>query len=117
MTSLLIKVIVFPIFMIVFSYIMQGMDFTTLYQAIAAGLVLALVATGMEYMITIKSTLWLSVAADFILFLLIIESLNTFPSIHVTFPTAVLSSVLLSAIEYFIHLFLIKSGRTTRTVS
>ncbi|HET7629571.1 MAG TPA: hypothetical protein VFK44_14455 [Bacillales bacterium] len=117
MTSLLMKLIVLPAAMLGLTYLFPGLDFASVYEPLGLGVILALFGVGMEYMITIKSTLWLSVGADFILFLMLIISANMFREIDVTFTAAVIAALVLSAIESFIHLYLIRSGKTTRTVS
>ncbi len=77
---------------------------------------MALVGVLMEYLLLRKGTLWISTILDFAVSVLILYSIaNLFAGTTITFTGAVLTGILLGVIEYFTHLWLIKSGRTQKS--
>ncbi|MCM3111249.1 DUF2512 family protein [Lederbergia lenta] len=116
MTSLLLKIFTCPIAVIVAMYLFTGVDYVSLWQPIVVGLVLAVVGVAMEYFILKRGTLWGSVIADFAASVLIVYLLsNLLWNSSVTFLGAVLIGLLLGVVEYFIHRYLITTGKTQKS--
>jgi hypothetical protein len=115
LTSLILKIFACPIAVIVAMYLFPGVDYGSLWQAIVVGIVLALVGVAMEYFLLRRGTLWLSVAADFAVSVLIVYFLSNFlVDTSVTFLGAILIGLLLGIIEYITHRYLISSGKTQK---
>jgi hypothetical protein len=114
--SLLLKIFTCPIALIIAMYLFPGVDYTSIWQPIVVGLVLAVVGVAMEYFILKRGALWLSVAADFVTSVLIVYFLsNLLWNASVTFLGAVLIGLLLGVIEYFTHRYLISSGQAQKS--
>ncbi|AXI11082.1 hypothetical protein CUC15_03615 [Oceanobacillus zhaokaii] len=112
----MLKIFACPIAVIVAMYLFPGVDYGLLWQAIVVGLVLALVGVAMEYFILRRGNLWLSVAAHFVVSVLIVYFLSNFLwNASVTFLGAVLIGFLLGIIEYFTHRYLISTGKTQKS--
>lgn len=116
MTSLLMKIIICPLSLIVAAWIFPNVQFGAFYQAVIVGLILAAAGVLMEYMFLREGTLWISTLMDFAASTLILFFVaNLFAGTTITFFGAVLTSLLLAVVEYFTHLWLIKSGRTQKS--
>lgn len=116
MTSLLMKIIACPLVLFVASWLFPNVEFGAFYQIVVVGLILAVVGVLMEYLLLREGTLWISTILDFVVSTLILYLIaNMFAGAAVTFFGAVLTSILLGVVEYFAHLFLIKSGKTQKS--
>lgn len=116
MASLLMKIIACPLGLVVASWLFPNVEFGAFYQIVVVGLILALAGVIMEYLLLRKGTLWISTILDFAVSVLILYSIaNLFAGTAISFTGAVLTGILLGFIEYFTHLWLIKSGRTQKT--
>ncbi|EKQ51433.1 MULTISPECIES: DUF2512 family protein [unclassified Clostridium] len=113
MTGLIMKLILCPILLLITNYIFGlGYTFT---QALIVGIVLAIVAHMMEVLILKNGTFWVSTISDFVVaFAIIYLSQFVFMNVIITFWGALITSLLLTVVEYFEHNFLIKSGRTKK---
>lgn len=115
MTSLILKVIACPLILIFAMYLLDGVDYGAIWQPIVLGVVLALVGVAMEYMILKEGSLWISTIADFVVSVIIIWALsNAFNDANVTFWGAVITSIIIGVVEYFVHRYLIASGKTKK---
>ncbi|KAB7709256.1 DUF2512 family protein [Bacillus aerolatus] len=113
---MLLKIFACPIAVIIAMYLFPGVDYTSLWQPIVIGLILAGVGVAMEYFILRRGTLWVSVAADFAASVLIVYFLsNLLWNASVTFLGAVLIGLLLGVVEYFTHRYLISTGKTQKS--
>ncbi|MFC6334465.1 DUF2512 family protein [Paenibacillus septentrionalis] len=111
MTSLLIKILSVPLGLIIASWIFPNVEYSRLYQPIIVGLILAAVGLAMEYAILRKGTLWISTFADFIVSWVLVFGLSLlFDTAYVSVWGAFWAAVLLTVVEYFLHLLLIKNG-------
>lgn len=118
MTSLLMKVIICPLALIVSAWILPNVQYAAIYQPIIVGLILAAVGTAMEYMLLKKGTLWTSTLLDFVATVAVVYLIsNAFPGAAVTFFGAIIVGLLFAVIEYFTHLWLIRSGRTEKSAA
>lgn len=109
MTSLLFKLITFPIGVLLASWLFGNVDYASFYQPLVVGLIAAVVGVLMEYVILRKGTLWLSLFADVIVGWVLIYVVSLmFEGARVTIWGALLTSILVGVIEYFIHTYLLK---------
>ncbi|MFD0869379.1 Protein of uncharacterised function (DUF2512) [Chlamydia abortus] len=116
MASLIMKIIACPIGVLIAAWLFPNVDYGAYYQAIIVGLILAVVGVLMEYLLLKRGTLWTSTLMDFIASVIIVYFVsNMFAGASVTFWGAVLTGLLLAVIEYFTHLWLIRSGRTQKS--
>jgi uncharacterized membrane protein YvlD (DUF360 family) len=115
MTSFLLKIIVCPLGVILAAYALSGVQYAAYYQPILVGIALAVVGVIMEYVLLHRGTLWVSTLLDFIVTAIVVYyASNSMAGAYVTFMGAVWTSVLLTVVEYFLHLWLIRSGRTRK---
>lgn len=116
MASFLLKILMCPIGVIVASWIFPNVQFESYVQPIIIGLILAVVGIIMEYMLLRKGTLWISTLLDFAATLIIVYAIsNLFVGAEVTLLGAILTSVVITFLEYFNHLWLIRSGKTQKS--
>ena len=116
MSSLLLKIFICPIGIILSAWLIPGIEYSGYYQPVTVGLILAIVGVLMEYILLKKGTLWFSTLMDFAATVIIVYFIsNWFTTAYVTFLGAVLVGALLAVIEYFVHLWLIKTGRTQKS--
>lgn len=115
MLNLIIKLIVFPIVVLIAAYLFPNVAFAHASQPIVIGFTAALASHLMEWALLQKGTFWISNAADFIAGFLIVYFLAYFyTGAEVTMIGALLTSLLLTAVEYFQHLWLLRTGRARR---
>ncbi|MBU5442374.1 hypothetical protein KQI79_10105 [Paenibacillus sp. MSJ-34] len=105
-----------PLGVIIASWLFTNVQYSAYYQPIIVGLILAGVGIVMEYMFLKKGTLWISTLMDFIASAIIVYfASNLFAGASVSFFGAILTGILLAAIEYFVHHWLIRSGKTQKS--
>ncbi|UOE96098.1 MULTISPECIES: DUF2512 family protein [Bacillaceae] len=116
MLGLVVKLFVFPTFVILSSFIFPQVYYANLFQPIVVGLLLAVSAHIIELFILKKGTLWISTVADFvaITILTFFLSLILFPTSYVMLSGAMLTALVLSITEVLQHLWLIQSGRAIK---
>ncbi|HEX6923364.1 MAG TPA: DUF2512 family protein [Bacillales bacterium] len=118
MTSLILKIVACPLILIFAMYMLDNVDYGSIWQPIIVGIVLALVGVAMEYMMLRDGSLWSSTIADFIASVIVIWALsNVFAGANVTFWGAVITSVIIGVVEYFVHRYLIASGKTKKVTA
>ncbi|HEX7064864.1 MAG TPA: DUF2512 family protein [Bacillales bacterium] len=118
MTSFILKIIACPLILIFAMYMLDNVDYGSIWQPIVVGVVLALVGVAMEYMILKEGSLWISTIADFVVSVIIIWVLsNVFDGANVTFWGAVITSIIIGVMEYFVHRYLIASGKTKKVTA
>jgi hypothetical protein len=101
-----------PLVVALSSYFLPNVNFTHILQPIMIGFVLAIAGTVMEYLFLRRGTLWLSLFLDFIASVIIIYGMSLFMrGAVVTFMGALVISVVLTIIEYFTHLYLIRANK------
>ncbi|MGJ9384033.1 DUF2512 family protein [Salipaludibacillus sp. CF4.18] len=115
MIGLIIKIFVCPITVMIAWLIFPNVEYSTIYQPIIVGLILAFSAHVMEVFILKKGTFWLSAILDFIAATVIVYVVSFFQVAQVSFFGAILTAVLLSVTELVQHNWLIKSGRTEKS--
>ena len=118
MTGLLMKLAICPIVILLSSFLLLNVNYVDAIQPILIGLMLAVAAHLMELVLLRRGTLWISLAADFVVatfFIYFISDL--FAGTYVTFAGAVIVALILGITEYFQHLYLIRSGKTRKMAS
>ncbi|MCR2822611.1 YndM family protein [Lederbergia panacisoli] len=118
MLNLIMKLIVCPIIVIIAANFLTNVNFPYVYQPIVIGITLAVVGHLMEIAILQKGTFWISNAVDFVTSALIIYFLSYFfAGADVTMGGAIITAALLTVVEFFVHLWLIRSGRARKEPS
>lgn len=112
MVNLLIKLIAGPMILIVAALFLDNVSYPNLFYPILTGVSLALLAYAFEFVILRKRLLWISVVADFVLAVSTIYYVsNMLGGQKITFAGSIITGLLFTIIEYFIHRFLIQSGK------
>lgn len=115
MTGILVKIITYPIILIVSDYLFTDVYYSYIYQPIFIAAILAIAGNLMELSLLKPGTLLISTAADFLLaFVIVYFSQFILPGSRLTLIGASLTSTLLALVEYFQHLYLIKNGKTEK---
>src|SRR5690606_23030311 len=115
MTSLLFKLITFPLGTLLAAWLFANVNFEHYYEPILIGLMAAVVGVLVEYVILRKGTLWLSTFSDVIInwvFLYVVA--NMFEGAYVTVWGALLTSLLIGVVDYFIISYFIKQDVVTK---
>lgn len=115
MASFWIKVITVPIALAIAAWLLPNVRYDAYYMPILVGAILAVVGMLMEYALLRDGTLWLSTFADFVVSVLLIYFVsNMFAGADVSFFGAILASLLIGALEFFTHRWLIRTGRAEK---
>lgn len=116
MTSLISKLILYPFVVAIAAYMYTGLEFGVYYEPFLLGTVLATAATLVEFLLLKRGTFWMSTWLDLLLFTIGVYYITTaFPDTNVTFMGALFAGMLLTFIEYPIHKYLIRSGKTRKS--
>ena len=116
MIRLITKLILYPVILLIFNFILAGVYYPRSYEPIIIGLLLAFLLHALEIIILKKRTLWINTGVDYIaIFLLIYLSQYFFNDVHITlFPTLFISSLIL-IFEHFNHLNLLQKQLKNRS--
>ncbi len=115
MRNLIMKIIMLPIVVIIASNLLTTVDFPYLRQPIITGVTLAIAGHLLEWAILSERTFWLSLIVDFVTATIIVYILGYFfTGAQVTFMGAVVTAALISVLEYFVHLWLLKTRRARK---
>lgn len=118
MTSLILKLIIYPLTIFFSNYIFTSINFAYTYQWILLGIILAVVSHILDLFFLRPRMLWMNNLLDFFAAVAIIYvSQFIFAGETITLLGASLVAVLLNVIELLQHLYLIKSGKTKKTQS
>lgn len=113
MIGLVLKLVVCPVIILLSNYIL-GLQYT-IAQGLYVGCLIAIVGHFMEVLILKNGTLWISTISDFIVaFAVIYLSQFLLANVALTISGALLTAFVLTIIEYFEHLFLIRTGKTKK---
>jgi uncharacterized membrane protein YecN with MAPEG domain len=116
LASFLMKLVICPAAVIIASYLLPNLNYSTLYQPIIVGLVLAAAGVMMEYLFLKEGTIWISTGMDFVASVLIVYFVSLlFVGASVTFFGAVLVGLLLAITEYFTHRWLVQTGKAQKS--
>jgi uncharacterized membrane protein YvlD (DUF360 family) len=116
LTGFIAKIILIPIALIVSDLLSTHINYTSYYQPIVTGIILAVIAHGMELLILRRGTAWVSTFSDFVLaFVVVYLSQFLFAGAYVTFWGALLAAVIIAVAEHFLHRYLISSHKTIKS--
>ncbi|MCC5910890.1 MAG: DUF2512 family protein [Clostridiaceae bacterium] len=116
MIGLLIKLVVCPAVVLLGSILLDGINYTSLYQPTIVGLILAILAHMMEVVILRPGSSVISHLMDFVVAsLFIYYSQLFFANVTITIYAAMITAFLLTITEYFQHEWLIRTGRTKKS--
>lgn len=109
MVGLIAKLVICPIAILI-SNALFGLQYT-LEQALTVGFILGIFAHVMEFFILRKETLWMSTAIDFIAALAIIHlSQLLLRNVSINLMGTLLTALLVTIGEYFLHSYLIRTS-------
>jgi hypothetical protein len=115
LTSFFMKIIICPLVIALSSYVLPNVNYTSLYQPIFIGFILASVGTVMEYIFLKEGSLWTSTFLDFVAAtLLLYGGSSFFDGSVVTFLGALVVATFLAITEHFTHLYLIRMKKTVK---
>jgi len=115
MLNLIMKLIICPIIVLIAANFLTNVNFSYVYQPIVIGFTLAIIGYMMEIAILNKGTFWISNTVDFVISALTIYFVSYFfVGADVTIGGALLTAALLTVVEFFVHLWLIRSGRARK---
>lgn len=112
MTSLLFKLITFPLGVLLASWLFPNVDYAAFYQPLLVGIIAAAVGVALEYVILRRGTLWISTFSDLIVGWVLIYMVSSllFKGAYVTIWGALATSAIIAVVDYFIHYYLLKKG-------
>ncbi|GIN19597.1 DUF2512 family protein [Siminovitchia fordii] len=117
MLNLIMKLIICPIVLTFAGGMLTNVNFSHVYQPIVIGVTLAVAGHLLEWALLSKGTFWFSTITDFVASTLIIYILSYFFfTAQVTLMGAVVTALLLTFVEFFVHLWLIRSGRARKEI-
>lgn len=110
------KLIICPLTVYISDILFKGVFYSTIYQPIVVGLILAVSAHMMEVLMLKRDTQWMSLALDFVAATAIVYFSQFFlRGSVVSLNGALLTAFLLGITEYFQHMWLISTGKTKKT--
>lgn len=117
MTSFIIKLIVCPAVVYLAGILLEQVQFTSLYQPLLIGTLVAIAGTVMEFPSLKAGTVWTSAALDFIAATFVVYLVPLFlAGATVTFTGALITGLALAITEVPQHHFLVRSRRTIKSV-
>lgn len=115
MTSFIIKLIMNPIALWLSALLFDGFEFARWYQPIVLGAIIAVAGTVLEVLFLKRGTLWISTILDWGAITLIVYYITPyFDGAIVSFMGALLTGLLFTFAEYFLHRFLLAAGLTQK---
>ena len=118
MLNFIMKLIICPIIIALSGSLLTNVNFSGAYQPIVIGVTLAVAGHLLEWALLSESTFWLSTIMDFVGSTLIIYILSYFFfTAQVTFVGAVVTALFLTLVEFFVHIWLIRSGRARKEMT
>lgn len=115
MTSFVMKIILNPIALWLSAILFTGLEFGLWYQPMILGLILAVAGTALEYAFLKRGTLYFSTVLDLAATLLIVYYVTPyFAGAVATFMGSLLTAVLFFFIEFPLHRYLLRTGRTRK---
>lgn len=114
MMGLIIKVIVCPLAIFLVDILFTNVNYANVFQIIVVGIVVAVAGHTLEHLFLKKGTFWISNLFDFLESLFIVYlSQQVFRNALITFTGAVVTALVITATEYFEHLYLLRSGKVS----
>lgn len=111
-----IKLVVCTLTLVLASALLTNVHFPYFYQSLVIGVTLAVAGYLTEKAILRRETFWLTLVTDFaVTFIFVYIFAYFFPSAYTTVFGAILIAAFLSVIEFFVHLWLLSSGRSLKS--
>ncbi|MCP3030088.1 YndM family protein [Halobacillus sp. A1] len=108
MTSTLVKIFTLPSLLIAAMYFSDQVNYGAIWQPLIVAAILIVIGVPMEKQWLRKGNLWSSVGMDVISSFFIIWGLsNMFGTASVTFAGALILSLIIGTVEYFLHRYLL----------
>jgi hypothetical protein len=115
LTGLILKILICPAVVYFTDLATIDVNFSSTFQAVLLGLVLAVAGHVMELFILKRGTLWMSTLADLFAFVIIVYVGSSFlPGAYVNFVGSLLTATFLTITEYVQHAWLIRTGKTEK---
>lgn len=115
MRNLIMKLIMLPIVVVIASNLLTTVNFPYVRQPIILGVTLAVTGHLLEWAILSERTFWLTLIVDFVTATITVYILGYFfTGAQVTFMGAILTAALISVLEYFVHMWLIRTRRARK---
>jgi len=109
------KLIVLPIAVTFAGSMLTNVNFSAAWQPIVIGWTLAISGHLLEWALLSKNTFLLSLILDFVTAAVVIYfSSYFFFAADVTFLGAVITALFLTLLEFFVHIWLVRSGRSRK---
>lgn len=114
MTNFLLKLIVYPILLIIVDLLFTNFSFSYLYQPIIIGLSLGILITFFDWALVYRGTLWIATFSDLIIsFLVIYFGSLFFANAYVSTTGSIIAAIVIAIYEYFAHIWLIRHDTRT----
>jgi hypothetical protein len=112
MTGLILKLILMPLTIVAADYLLPGLTFSSIYQPIVVGLIIAAIGHAMEIAFLKNGTIWINNFLDFVAAAAVLYFSPTFLSgVTVTLGAAMIVALFIGLVEYFQHMYFVKSGK------
>lgn len=116
MIGFFMKLFIYPILMVILHALLPGLRYSFLYQAVAVGILLALLAHGLELILLKDGTFWISNILDFVIALIVVYSSQFFTTgTRITPGDALITAFVLALTEFYQHLFILRTGRAIKS--
>lgn len=116
MISFILKVVSLPLILMLAMFLFDSVHFGSMWQPLILGAILACVGVAMEYLLLKERTFLLSLILDFVVSVILIWSIaNMLDEAAVTLWGAILTSLIIGIAEYFIHSYLLSSGKIEKS--
>lgn len=115
MTSFILKLIMNPVALWLSALMFDGLFFGDWTQPVILGAVLAAVGIALELLFLKRGTLWISTVLDWAAVTLTVYYITPmFTGAAATFMASLLTGLLFTFVEYFLHRYLISAGLTRK---
>jgi len=112
MSSFWVKAFVLPAILALTAWVLPGVRYDAWFMPVTVGLILAVAGMLMEYLLLREGNLWFATFADFVVALPVVYFFsNMFAGAEMTFTGALLASLLIAAAEFYVHRWLLRTGR------
>lgn len=115
MTSFILKLFLNPVALWLSAVLFDGLEFGNWKQPIALGVVIAAVGITLELLFLKRGTLWISTVLDWAAITLVVYYFTPmFDGAVVNFTGSLLTGLLFTFAEYYLHRYLISAGLTKK---
>ncbi|WP_062106617.1 DUF2512 family protein [Bacillus niameyensis] len=114
--NIVIKLVVCTLTVVLASALLTNVHFPYFYQSLVTGVTLAVAGYLTEKALLRRETFWLTTATDFVVTAIFVYIFAYFFSgAYITVVGAILIAAFLTVIEFFVHLWLLSTGRTVKS--